>query len=148
MPFFIPSQLIEFEYFSGNPDNEYSKLAKPYQRDIDFAFFAVNFGYSKADYQALTLREKMFIYKAWENKTVSETTHIRNAVQNAVANALRKKGKKAVELWKKKRQHTANLEVIETNLDVVAQVEAKEGKSWVDRIYEANGKKKRGGKHG
>ena len=30
------------------------EIAEPYQKDIDFAFFVVNFGYSRSDYDALT----------------------------------------------------------------------------------------------
>ena len=71
---------------------------------MDFAFFAVNFHYSKADYMALTPAEKAFIYKAWEDKTVSDTTLIRDAVLNAVSNALRKKKRKERHDWRKRKQ--------------------------------------------
>lgn len=55
MPFFLPRRLIEFEYFSSDEaDQEYMEIAEPYQKDIDFAFFVVNFGYSRSDYDALT----------------------------------------------------------------------------------------------
>ena len=40
------------------------EIAEPYQKDIDFAFFVVNFGYSRSDYDALTPREIVFIRKA------------------------------------------------------------------------------------
>lgn len=55
LPFFLPRRLIEFEYFSSEEaDQEYMEIAEPYQKDIDFAFFVVNFGYSRSDYDALT----------------------------------------------------------------------------------------------
>ena len=61
-------------------------MAKPYLEDMDFAFFVVNFGYTKKDYLALTPREKAFIYKAYENKTISTSTMIREqySMQRAI----------------------------------------------------------------
>jgi len=103
-----------------------------------FAFFAVNFGYTKADYEALTPRDMAFIYKAWENKIVSDTTHLRNAVLNAVSNALRKKGSKFRDLWQKKAKKV-NQEMVDENLEIMKQVEEKEGKTWVEKLYKANG---------
>ena len=140
MPFFIPSRLVEFEYLGGNGerDLEYEELAKDYQYEIDFAFFVVNFNYSKDDYLALTPKEKLFIMKAWETKLVSDTTHFRNTILNAVNNALRKKNKKFIELWKKK-QKKLNKDYAEFSLNSVIKTEEKEGKSWVDKIYHANG---------
>lgn len=113
---------------------------------MDFAFFAVNFGYAKADYEALTPREIAFIYKAWENKLVSETTHLRNAMFNAISNAMRKKGKKFQELWKRKSQ-SVDKEVVKDNIKVVQTIEQREGKGWIEKIYQANGFKlnKKGG---
>jgi len=140
LPFFIPSRLVEFEYLGGNRerDLEYEELAKDYQKEIDFAFFVVNFNYTKEDYLALTPKEKAFIMKAWETKLVSETTHFRNATLNAVNNALRKKNKKFIELWKKK-QKKLDKNFAEFSIDSVIKTEEKEGKSWVDKIYRANG---------
>nr|DAG31496.1 MAG TPA: hypothetical protein [Caudoviricetes sp.] len=115
-------------------------MAKPYQEDIDFAFFVVNFGYTKADYNALTERERMFIYKAYENNLVSQSTLLRDAVFNAVNNALRKKGKRFQKLWKK-RPKKANKELVNTNLQTVQEIEQRE-KGWIDIIYKANGMKK------
>jgi hypothetical protein len=115
-------------------------LAKDYAKEIDFAFFAVNFHYSKDDYDALTIREKLFIYKAWEEKIVSQTTHLRNAVFNAMVNANRKKNSKWIELWKKK-QKQLNKETVEGNLNIVKETDKKEGPSWIEKVYEANGLK-------
>lgn len=100
----------------------------------------VNFGYTKADYGSLTRREKLFIYKAWENKVVSESTTLRNSVLNAVNNAMRKKGKKFVHLWKKK-QMKLDKELAQENLKIIQGIEKKDGKSWVDLIYKENGLK-------
>lgn len=143
MPFFIPSRLIDFEYLGGNvePDEEYNELAKEYQSDIDFAFFVVNFNYSKDDYLALTPREKAFIMKAWEGKMVSDSTHTRNAFLNAYANANRKKGAKFNDLWNKKPKKL-DKEVATENLRIVEDIEKESDKSWVDKIYAVNGMKK------
>ena len=72
---------------------------------------------------------------------------MRNAVLNAVSNAMRKKGAKFQELWKTQPRQ-ANMEVVEAHLDIIEEVEAKDGKSWVDIIYQANGLKKPIGKEG
>lgn len=144
LPFFLPSRLVDFEYFEQDtPDEGYNKEAKDYETEIDFAFFVVNFGYTKADYEALTPREKIFIYKAWENKIVSDSSYMRNAFLNGYLNARRKRGKKFVDLWKKK-QKRLNKEVAKENLTVIMGIEDQEGKSWVDFIYQKNGLKKGG----
>ena len=105
---------------------------------MDFAFFAVNFHYSKDDYNALTPAEKAFIFKAWEDKTVSDSTMLRDAVLNAVSNAFRKKGKKFKKLWKRK-QEKADLEIVRDNYKIIMEAEAKEGKAWIDKVLRANG---------
>lgn len=107
-----------------------------------FAFFAVNLGYSKSDYYELTQREAAFIRKAWEDKLVSDNTFLRNAVLNAVTNALRKKNARFRELWKKFGR-PIDKKKAEDNLKIVQDIEEKEGKSWIDRIMKANGLKRR-----
>ena len=140
--FFIPVELVKFEYFSqGESDPEKDKLARPFTYEQGLAFFVVNFNYSKADYDALTETEKMFIYKAYENKTISDGTHIRNAVLNAVVNANRKKNKKFVELFEKK-QEKVDVEFTENALNVINEVEERDGKNWVDLLYNKNGLKR------
>ena len=106
---------------------------------MDFAFFAVNFGYSKRDYNELTAVDRAFIMKAYENKEVSWSTLVRDAVLNAVSNALRKKNKKFMKLWKKKAGRT-DREVVQKNLQTIVNIEKKES-GWIQKIYEANGKK-------
>ncbi len=127
---------------TSEPDPELDRIAEPYRKDMDFAFFAVNFGYSKADYEALTPREKIFLLKAWENKLVSDTTFIYNAVFTASYNVNRGKRKRALKLWRKARVQKADMDVISENLGIIREVEAREGKGWVDLIYERNGLKK------
>lgn len=133
--------MINLEYLSGEPDPEYDRIAEPYQKEIDFAFFAANFGYSRADYDALTLREKAFLYKAWENRVVADATQIYNAAFTAVYNALRKKGKPALKLWKRGHTHKADVEEMQGNQKIAAEIAA-EDKSWVDLIYRKNGMKR------
>ena len=132
---------MEFEYFgdnSGEIDESYNDLTKGYERDIDFAFFFVNFNTSKRDFMELTKREKVFIRKAWEEKEVRESTFMRNAVMNAVANAMRDKKTPFRDLWKKK-QKPVDFEVVENNLDVVKESNKEDGFDWVAEIYKANG---------
>lgn len=121
-------------------------MAKPYLQDMDFAFFAVNFGYSKRDYLELTDTERMFIYKAYENKTVSWTTLVRDAVFNAVGNALRKKNKRFQKLWKK-RTKKVDRDVIRETTNTIIDIEKGE-KGWIDLIYKANGMKRKKQKGG
>lgn len=69
---------------------------------------------------------------------MSDNTLMRNAVLNAVSNALRKKNARFRELWKKvARPIDKNL--AEENLKIVQEIEEKEGKGWVDKILRANG---------
>lgn len=119
------------------PDETFLTLSAPYRQEMEFAFFAVNFGYSKRDYADLTAWDKAFIYKAYETKVVSETSLIRDAVLNAVVNALRKKGKRFVKLWKK-RQRRADKNISRNNLRTILDIEQKET-GWIDRIYQENG---------
>lgn len=63
----------------------------------------------------------------------------------AYYNCNRSKRKKALKLFDKRSQK-ANMEAVENSIAVAMEVEAKEGKSWVDKVFYANGIKKRGGK--
>ena len=108
---------------------------------MDLAFFVVNFGFNKREFEELTEVEKKFIKKEFENKTIRESTYLRDAVFNAVNNALRKKGAKFQELFKKK-QAKADVAFNENAIEVVLELEEKSGKSWVDLIYEKNGMRK------
>lgn len=135
----MPNTLIDFEYFGGSlPTKKEQEIAKPYQREIDFAFFVANFGYSKADYDAITPKEKAFIYKAWENKTISDSYLLYNAVFTAVYNANRPKRKKPLKLWKKRGQRIVDMETVDENLKIVKQIDQQEGDSWVRKVYQAN----------
>lgn len=63
---------------------------------------------------------------------------MRNAVLNAVSNALRKKNARFRELWKKVAR-PIDKEQAEENVKVVQEIEEKEGKGWIDKILRANG---------
>lgn len=141
MSFFLPSRLIEFEYFDGESDEDYEKEAKPYQSDIDFAFFAANFGYSKTDYEMLTQKEKIFIYKAWENRQAAMVMNIYNAVFTAFYNVNRRKNKPALKPLKKKSRHRTDIKTVKNNIKIVKQAEKEEGNEWIRTIYRANGLK-------
>lgn len=86
----------------------------------------------------LTKREKIFIRKAWEEKEVRESTFMRNAVMNAVANAMRDKKAPFRDLWKKK-QKPVDFEEVEVSLDVVEESNKADGFDWVAEVYKANG---------
>lgn len=112
---------------------------------MDFAFFAVNFHYSRSDYLSLTPVERAFIFKAWEDKTVSDTTLLRDSVLNAVSNALRKKNARFKKLWEK-IQPPVNKEQANNDLQIAREIEEKEGKGWIAKVLAANGFKRKGGK--
>lgn len=134
------------EYLAdGEVDSEYEKEAKPYQREIDFAFFAVNFGYSKEEYEQLTFKEIAFIKKEWENKIIRDSYNMYKSVFTAFYNVNRPKNKGALKLWKTKPKKVDKAEY-EENIKIIKHMENKNGKSWVDKIYKANGlKRKKGG---
>lgn len=130
---------MELEYLGNDDsDSEYVKKTKPYQKEMDFAFFAVNLGYSKLDYEALTPTEKAFIYKAWENKLISDASLMYNAMFTALYNVNRPKNKKALKLWRKSKTHRTNEEEIRCNYAVALEADRNDGDQWVKRVYTAN----------
>ena len=101
------------------------------------------FHFSKADYEALTPTEIAFIMKAWEDKTVRDTTYLRDAVLNAVSNALRKKRQKFRKLWKKNGKLTENRkENYKADIRTIKEIE-KEEKGWLEKVLAGAGIKKR-----
>lgn len=69
---------------------------------------------------------------------VSDNTLMRNAVLNAVSNALRKKNARFRELWKKIARPIDKDQAAE-NIKIVKEIEEKEGKGWVDKVLRVNG---------
>lgn len=124
------------------PEEERKReLAKDFQHEMDLAFFIVQIGLSPSEIDVLTEKEKLFIRKEYENKFISDTTWMRNAVLNAEANVNRKKSKKFIELFPKKNAR-ANKEYNEGAIKTIIKMEIEKGKSWVDKIFKANGMKK------
>lgn len=133
------TELTQFNYF-GSDSREESKTTNFYKEERDFAFFFVNFGISMQDYLNLTETQKAFIMKEFETKTVQNNTFIRNAVYNAISNALRKKGGKFIELFKKqtKQLNEEEKHFAKYSKEIIIEIEEKNGKSWVDKIYQEN----------
>lgn len=130
------------EYLGDSPekpksDGEHQENIQ-YSEVMDFAFFAVHFGYSKSDYHSLTPTEKQFILKAYEDKVVSDSNIVAAAVANAVGNVMRKKGKRPQKLWRKKPGKGDEKERADA-IRIATTVEEKEGKGWITAIYQANG---------
>ncbi|WP_239256920.1 phenylalanine racemase [Listeria ilorinensis] len=93
---------------------------------------------SKQEFEVLTELEKHLILKEWENKIVFESTMMRNAVLNAELNVNRKKNSHFIELHKK-RQQKADAHYNQNARQAIEENEAKEGKRWIEHIYQANG---------
>lgn len=121
-------------------DIKKAELASDFRDEIDLAFFVVNLQMSVSDYHSLTETERMFIRKAYEQKFMSDTTWMRNAVLNAEANVNRKKSKKFIDLFPKKQK--ADKEYNENAIQNILEMEEEQGKSWVDKVYKANGMQK------
>lgn len=128
------------EYEPTPIDIKKAELAKNFEYEKDLAFFVVQIGMNKSEFDSLTEKEKMFIRKEQENHFIHETTWMRNAVLNAEANINRKKNKRFIELFPIKQM--ADKEYNENAIQNVLAIEQEKGKSWVDRIYQANGMKK------
>lgn len=139
--------MIAYEYFrtggQGSSINQKeAEEAKSYQYDRDLAFFVVNFHYTPAEYDALTPRQRAFIMKAYENKVVTDTTWIRDAVLNAEYNVKRKKHKPFRKLWNRILQ--VKKEDAKAEIDIIKKIDAKE-KGWVQLIYKNSGIRSRNG---
>lgn len=109
---------------------------------MDFAFFAVNLGYTKRDYDALTYAERSFIIKVWEDRVIRDSYNMYNACFTAFYNANRPKRKRALKLWRKKSTQKADMEIVHDHMTIAQEVIRKEGDSWVDLIYKRNGLKR------
>ncbi len=140
MPFFLPRRLIELEYLkTKNPSSEEEiKESKPYRNDMDFAFFAVNFGYTRAQFNALTPREIAFLYKAYEDSFVSRSYQLYNACFTAFYNANRGKKRRALKLFRRAHSEAADKEKIKENLAAVEESNRNDG-DWLGRLYRENG---------
>lgn len=90
--------------------------------------------------------EIAFIMKAWEDKTVRDTTYIRDAVLNAIVNGMRKKRQKFRKLWKKSGKMAPDKKAdFRTKLKTIEEIEKRE-QGWIDKVLAGAGiKKKRAG---
>lgn len=69
---------------------------------------AVRFGWTPDQFRALTPAQVALLRKEDERRTVELGNLVRDAVQNAVANAMRKKGKKPQPLFRKRPKKQAD----------------------------------------
>lgn len=95
----VLNDLTEYRYFTVEEPGE---EAGAYRKESDFAFFAVNLGWSLSEYESITPIQRLFILREWERKVVRETDMLKQAVELAVANVHRGKGKAYMQLWKRK----------------------------------------------
>lgn len=93
----------------------------PFRDDIDFAVIAVRLGWSLAEYEAITPVQKRFILKEIERATVSDSELSRSAVELAVGNAFRKKGKRPLRLWQKRAGEPQEPPVSEDEMRALAE---------------------------
>lgn len=64
----------------------------------------MRFGWTPEQWASLTQAQRAFLRKADEERTVEFFNLVRDAVQNAVANANRKRGKKQQPLFKRRKK--------------------------------------------
>lgn len=117
-----------------------------YSEVQDFAFFAVNFGYSKTEYMSLTRKEKLFLVRAYEDKLVADSDILCAAVANAVANVFRKKNQRPRKLWKiqpKQADSQERQEYMAIARRIESEMTSQDGTDWVEKIYQANHRKLR-----
>jgi len=137
--FFIPPELIRYKYFR-TAGKQAKEEEKKFSREKELAFFIVEFGMSKKEYGELTPTERAFVYKAWEEKTVRDTTYIRDAVMNAEYNVNRKKGKKFRKLWNPVGSLTqTEKRTYEDTKKKILDMEKERPTNWVEKIYQVNG---------
>lgn len=82
---------------------------------------AVRLGWSLAEYEAITPVQKRFILKEIERATVSDSELSRSAVELAVGNAFRKKGKRPLRLWQKRSAEHQEPPVSEDEMRALAE---------------------------
>ena len=125
----------------GKGEEEKESDNVEYAELFSLAFFVANFNYTKAEYEKLTIKERKFILKAWENKVVFENHLDRNAVSNAYINANRKKGAKSLPLWKKAVNKNIDIKKLKADFREIEKMENEDGgKKWVQAIYAAHRK--------
>lgn len=74
----------------------------PNAADAEWAWAAVRFGFTPDQWQALTPAQRALVSKADETREVQVAEAIASAVNNAIANAFRKKGQKAKPVYRRR----------------------------------------------
>lgn len=64
----------------------------------------MRFGWTPTEWAALTRAQRALLMRAQEDRTVEVATLLRDAVANAVANVMRKRGKRAIPLFRKTKK--------------------------------------------
>lgn len=64
----------------------------------------MRFGWTPTEWAALTRAQRALLMRAQEDRTVEVATLLRDAVANAVANVMRKRGKRAIPLFRKAKR--------------------------------------------
>lgn len=135
--FFVPIDLVKLEYLGVENENvQINEKSKRYEKERTLAFFVVNFGYTKKEFEQLTKLEIQFILKAWENKLVLETQLMANAFLNSHVNAYRKKGKKIIPLWKKNKKKS-DVVLLKKQYENILEHEKTQSRDWVFKLYES-----------
>lgn len=123
-------ELTRHEYFDDvEPDEKRAAMVAPFTNQADYAYFAVKFGWTKDQYYSLTPVERLFIIKEIETQEVQKQELMQATFETAIANVMRKKGKKYRKLWKKKRK--------EAELPI-SMAEAKKVKAAIAAMFKKN----------
>lgn len=96
-----------------------------FSREIDYAYFAARLGWTPEQYGSLTPVQLSFVRKELETRTVRDSEIMQHATEVAVANVLRKKGRRVLELWKKLRPAHSAPPVEKDEFDALKQAFAK-----------------------
>lgn len=114
------------------------------EKDIDFAFFAAELGYTRRQYEELTPRDKAFIRKAWEDRIVRETNTLHSVIYSAVLYTKPKKSgrlRKFKPFWKKNAPK-ATEEMKQEALQLEAR-EKEKGFAWINKILRGRAGRRR-----
>ena len=87
------------------------------------------------------MTEIALIKKAYEDYTVNETSFMRNAVLNAIANGFGKKNRK-YKLWEKKQKRESKEIIKQYKEDIKQIMEIEKNETgWLEEIYKSAGMK-------
>lgn len=138
MSFSVPGRLVHLDYLSGDDTRtkEEKEEDSPYEGVRDYAFFRVNLGMHRQEYDFLTPLEREFMLKAYEDRMVTNVHRIYSACFAASYNVGRRKGKRAIEpLRKAQSKNQIDPELLESQISIIREIDQKEGTAWVDKVY-------------